>query len=382
MMQKESKEISIVKEAFKSYYDSIDPNEIIPKEVEKREFGFGDFEEKISARHFSFKSGEELIRYIKENTPAHINFSTAYYSNPSGRPMENKGLIKNDLVFDIDATDLKLECKIRHGNSWICQNCLERAKNEAIRLIEDFLIPDFGVSKDEIEVNFSGSRGYHVRVEREDMKQLGEEERREIVDYITGRGIISERIFDYIKGRGIRGPTPESKGWPGKVARSVISALDSKEKLESLGIDRKASSLLTKKRQLVEMGIRSGNWDMVDIKKKEAFWKNVVSAVAIMQSDNIDRNVTIESSHLIRLPNTLHGGSGLVAKKLRNYELSSFDPMKHAIAFRSGELEVFANTKEELLMNGISFGPYDNQKVSLPSYAAIYLLLKGFARIS
>ena len=52
---------------------------------------------------------------------------------------------------------------------------------------------------------------------------------------------------------------------------------------------------------LVEMGIRNGNWDMVYIKNKADFWKSVIEKQAVAQSDRIDKNVTNDTGHMIRL---------------------------------------------------------------------------------
>ena len=84
--------------------------------------------------------------------------------------------------------------------------------------------------------------------------------------------------------------------------------------------------------------------------------------------------------HLMRLPESIHGGTGLIAKKIPSLAaLKIFNPMIGAIAFKSGELKVRANSKYRLVMNGQEFGPYKSEIVTLPAYAAIYLYLKGAA---
>ena len=148
-----------------------------------------------------------------------------------------------------------------------------------------------------------------------------------------------------------------------------------------MGIDREMATKLYRKKSLIEMGIKNGNWDMVYIKNKADFWKGIIEKQAITQSDKIDKNVTNDTSHLIRLPNTIHGGSGLLAKKLdRPRALYQFDPMKDAIAFKKGDVRISAKTDYELIMNGQKYGPYGGE-INVPMYVGMYLNLKGYAKL-
>ena len=96
--------------------------------------------------------------------------------------MPRKNWLGADLVFDLDA----------EGHScgkFTCQECLDKVKADAMKLIDEFLLPDFGFSKGEISVNFSGSRGYHVHVRSGSVMKLDREARREIADYVSGTGL-------------------------------------------------------------------------------------------------------------------------------------------------------------------------------------------------
>jgi len=111
-----------------------------------------------------------------------------------------------------------------------------------------------------------------------------------------------------------------------KIARNFIKTLESGvDSLIALGIERRVAKNLYQKKALVEMGIKNGNWDMIYIKKKKEFWENILKKQVIKQSDIIDKNVTINTTHVIRLPNTIHGSTGLIAKKLSFSELEKFN---------------------------------------------------------
>ena len=371
---------SIASKYIRDYYSK---HPISVENIASREFGFGDFEKKIKVRHLSFASDKELNRYLVDNAPPFVSCSSALYERPAAQPMEAKGRKGAELVFDLDATDMRLACQKEHGASWVCENCLSAVKAETVKLIEDFLVPDFGFSADEISVNFSGNRGYHVHVNSEEVFQLEGNARKQISDYITGTGMRIESFFPTIGQRGMRleGPKPTDFGWGGKLAKGIIAALNKgTDALTALGISAIEARFLEKNKAAVILGITTGNWDKVRITKKAEFWANVVKGMTIKQSDSIDRNVTNDPSHMLRVPETLHGDTMLVAKRIGSVkELEKFEPMRDSIAFQGGTMLVHATKAPTLTMDGKVFGPYENKDVALPTYAALYLLMKRAA---
>jgi DNA primase small subunit len=179
------------------------------------------------------------------------------------------------------------------------------------------------------------------------------------------------------------GPKPTDAGWGGKLANAVIAALNKgADALVDLGMEKQYARMLYRNRASVILGITTGNWDKVRIPNKAVFWGNMLGGIAISQSSSIDRNVTGDTSHLIRLPGTIHGDTGLVAKKLGSAgALGAFDPMKEAIAFKTGAVRVSTQKVPAFSMGGAAFGPYDNEKPELPIYAATYLMLKRVAAL-
>ncbi len=358
--------------------------------VEQREFGFGDFENAIVKRHIGFRNSRVFNQYLAASAPASVSVSSAFYSLPEARPMEKKGWLGSELVFDLDASDLHLPCQQKHGRSWVCSTCLDSVKRETIKLVEDFLVPDFGISKGSISINFSGNRGYHVHVSDRRFYPLKAGERKQITDYVTGTGLslkslfptLGERETDEESGgkryKTLRGPKYRDPGWRGKLAAAVISALNSGyEALVKMGVDAPTAKRLIRNKANIIFGITTGNWDQIDIPHKERFWANALGSIAISQTSAIDRNVTSGIEHLIRLPGTLHPGTGLQAKPVQDVE--SFDPMKAAPFFRDGHVRVKTTKVPEFSMNGLPFGPFDGKTVELPTYAAVYLILKKTA---
>lgn len=378
------KESTFVKKLLSEFYGSTE--NVAPRNIERREFGFGDFERKISYRHYSFKNENDLKKYLAREAPAFVSYSSAEYERPEGRPMENKKWIGSDLLFDIDASDLGLPCKKEHASSWVCQKCFDGAKMETIKLIEEFLIPDFGFSEKDISVNFSGNRGYHIHVHDENTFKLDGDARKSIINYITGNNIELSAFFPTLGRKGVRldGPKPTDYGWGGKLANGAIRALNSgTSSLMELGIDKKSSEMLTRKSAEISLGISTGNWDKVNIPKKAEFWSNILKSIAIKQSDLIDKNVSTDKYHLIRLPGTIHGDTGLIAKKVKSTKaLDDFEPMNETIAFDDRNIKIKTGKVPKFMMSYKEFGPYDNQEIELPVYAAVYLILKRLASLA
>ena len=355
-----------------------------PEGIEKREWGFGSLNRKIESRHFKFASQQELNSYLVRNTPFFISYSTAYYEFPDMRPMEKKNWIGADLVFDLDSNHLEVGCSKKHEQRWVCDECLGAVREETIKLIEEFLIPDFGFSRAEIKVNFSGNRGYHVHIANRAVMELGAYARREIVDFVTGIGIDSEsigfrkeRIGDS-KMQKLVGPKPSDMGWFGKVARFVIK-LANENKLEELGLDQVDARKIYKNREQFVKGIERGNWDVVSIPHKQMVWSSAIDRLKIKLSDKIDQNVTADATKLIRLPDSLHGETGLVAKRVE--DINGFNPLKDAIAFGSEPLKIKVNKINRFKINEQEFGPFENESVELPEYAAMYLICKREASL-
>ncbi len=359
---------------------------IAPDHLEQREFGFGSFASRIAVRHTAFKSDRELRAYLVDTAPLHVDYSAAYYKDPEA-PMDKKGWLGSELRFDIDAGDIvKLPCRIEHGKEWACEKCLQAAKEEVVRLIENFLVPDFGFSARELEINFSGNRGYHVHVRKESVLSLDKRAREEISNYIFGNDPDYDAFFYTVRvdprHEKQMGPKPKEGGWRGKVATAFLNAASSKEDLTSLGIDKVTASWIFRNIAKVREQVAEGNWDFVRIPNRESVFENLLSRQVINQGNRIDKGVTNDPSHLMRLPNSIHGGTGLIAKKVPSLAaLEIFDPMKGAIAFKTGELKVKADSRYRLSMNGREFGPYKNEELELPAYAATYLYLKGLADI-
>jgi len=375
--------------------------------IEKREFGFASFDGWM-LRHRSFKTTNELTTFLQNSTPRDAYFSCAYYADPEAE-MEKKGWLGADLVFDIDADHIPTPCGKIHdewncGNcgfsgkgitpqmcpkcggekfdtsTWPCEVCLDSAKTETLKLI-DFLMYDFGFSEKEIQVFFSGHRGYHVHVESEAIRSLDSMARKEIVDYITGLGL-DIAYFGLTDGKVLHGPNIRESGWKGRIAKGVYDfILNAKEEdFKQVGLQANAELLVRNKNKLLKSLEGVGTWSTV---KGVAFgtWKRLVDHCINTISAKIDTVVTTDIHRLIRLTDTLHGKTGLKKVEFALSELSTFDPFKNAIAFKGGAAKVFVSHIPKFRLGDEVFGPYRSQEVELPTAAALLLVCKGRAKV-
>lgn len=364
---------------FKEYYSN---SRIYIKNITQREFGVSfDISKKIERRHMSFSSEAELREFLVEKTPFYISYSAAHYKNPSA-PMEKKGLIGADLVFDLDANDLNLKCAEEHGRENICENCFGAIKDETNKLV-DFLINDFGLQKDEIYINFSGNRGFHVHVESDKVMKLNASARREICDYLSGTGVEFESLFyeefdsSNKRIKILHGPKTSDSGWGGKIANALLSSLDDINKLVSLGIPRAEAKKLIEKKEVIKLGLTTGNWDMIYIKNKKKFWKDFVDKQKIQIRDVIDTNVTIDIARLIRLPDSIHGGSGLIAKMIGKANVDDFS-LKDAAIPSKEEVKIKVKAPYDFNLFGYNLRKGKIEELQVPLGEAVYFKTKNW----
>jgi DNA primase small subunit len=363
-----------IRKRFSRYYEK---NSVAaPPEIEKREFGAG-VDTKIDFRHLTFSDERTLNAYVRTNAPLFISYSAAYYEFPDARPMQRKNWFGADLVFDLDAHDFETPCE--HPPEWACEACLAIVKAEVQRLVDEFLVPDFGISENDLLVVFSGNQGYHIHVRSDVVRELNQQARKEIADYFTASHLSLRDIGFRREGVAQKGPTAKDYGWGGKLAGAIHEAVKNesdKEKLsKKLGATIKTAEKIINNREDVLRGMETGEWDRVKLPR--GAWEKILHNVALQKAGQIDKNVTLDVSRLMRLPGSLHGGTGLQACVVK--DLEKFSPFSDAVAFGEEPAKVRPRESLNLKLREQTFSLKEGEVIDLPEFAAMYALCRGVA---
>jgi DNA primase small subunit len=152
---------------------------------ERREFSF-TLENDIYVRFQSYKSDEDFKKEAMRGLPIKIDIGAIYNTLPkyhnSVMNNDSRGFqpVQKELVFDIDMTDyddVRTCCK----EAKICNKCW-KFMVIAYKILNSILTEDFGFEK--IMWIFSGRRGIHCWVSDERAKNLTNDGRSSIANYI------------------------------------------------------------------------------------------------------------------------------------------------------------------------------------------------------
>jgi len=354
----DEKDTSFLRRVYREYYFNHHDVVETPSKISSREFGYIPFGGGM-IRHLSFKGMGELAAELVKQAPSSVYCSNATYERPTLQ-MDEKGWLGAELIFDIDADSIPTSCKAKHtwwscpdcrkggmgtkptkcpnckGQSveqmhWSCRECLNATKEHVRRLV-DFLTDDFGVRRENIRLYFSGNRGYHAHVQDERFETADSPMRTDLANYIRGSGFNLKAMQD-----------------------KTLS-------LPSLGWGRRAGLFLSKSE--------------APMKKNQKTMEQIVDANAAL----IDESVTTDIHRVFRMPGTLHGNSGML--KMRVDSLQSFDPQAQPVVLGEEPVKVKVNYAPEFYLKGRKFGPYDSVSVSLPTYAAVFLVARGLGGVA
>jgi DNA primase catalytic subunit len=154
----------------------------------------------------------------------------------------------------------------------------------------------------------------------------------------------------------------------------------SKEDLLNIGLTRQAANSIFKhKASIIKQCFMENRWKAIHGTYEN--WIRLAERVKSLQIAQIDTVVTSDIHRLIRANGTLHGKTGMLKAEFPLRELDEFDPFVGAVAFKEGTAQVQVSVAPEFRMSGETFGPFKNEKVELPTAAAVLLVLKGRAEV-
>ena len=385
--------LEFLKNRFREYYGQNKP--ILPDRFGRREFAFILFGGKGMMRHIGFEKKSQFNNFLKDKIPIHLYYSSAYYQKPDAPTMQEKKWMGAELIFDLDSDHLPNADKLSYPEQ------LELVKEEFIKLVKDFLIEDFGFDNRYIDLYFSGGRGYHCHVTDPNVLSLDSGERREIVDYITGRDLKDSIILheqatgkkrygrrEYPSGKTLKMPKPEEPGWRGRISRGMIDIIyeiknsdNPYEKLREYGVKKSDAEKLLQDLSEERMNrIKEGMLDQTKMIRK-FFLNSALRKTAVsMSAGETDEPVTCDVKRLIRLPGSLHGKTGFKVVKISLDELKDFDPLNDAIAFSNNLVKIDVSQPFKIKMQNESFNLKKGEN-EIPTYLAVFLIGRRIANI-
>lgn len=382
-----------------------------PYDIKKREFGFGNIK-KIDARHLGFDSVQEMNQYLRNNTPLYFSGSISEYALPAAQPMEKKQWLGSDLIYEFDADDLQTDCKQVHDSwkcphcgtqgkghlmkctscgkgveleEWTCEICLNEAKEKTKQLMR-ILQDDFQLNG--LSINFSGSKGYHVHVRQKEIFSLPKHARIELMDYLSMHEMSWPSLGFIFDGKQFRCPLfVHAKGNTLRVLQEILRLIEvgtEEEWFRLTGMPMRTLKTFLENRSRLYNELQHGVLPAVPGKstKTEAFWNGILASIHEKLRLPIDRSTSGDIYKLLRVPDTVHGSTGFVAKSLSLENWEQFDPFADAIAFTSEkERKIFVHETPRIRVGQEVLEPMHEQEILAPAPIAAFLVGWGAAEI-
>ncbi|MFX0014140.1 MAG: DNA primase catalytic subunit PriS [Promethearchaeota archaeon] len=284
-----------------------------------REFGFATLGGKFF-RNISFENPQALIDFLVDRTPFHAYIGAVYNESPTREtPIHTLEWFGHELVFDIDLNEYDVvrqficECQ---GADQVCIRCWQLV-NLAVDIIDETLRLDFGMK--EIKWVFSGRRGVHGWVNDNLGFLLNQEQRMSIIDYLSV-------IHGEAETARIQDREKLKYDFRNRIEHTVFKYFLKnvrRKDLINLGLGSTSATNIMKQLEHQEGNmddnlLRNINLRIAKINKYDEILRRWVP--------RIDHKVTIDLRRLLRLPYSIHGKTGKVARILPPSDIFSFNP--------------------------------------------------------
>jgi DNA primase small subunit len=181
-------------------------------------------------------------------------------------------------------------------------------------------------------------------------------------------------------------------GWGRRVHERLVALAE-----DLRGMDREDAlselqsfERIGKKRAETVLGAFERNPDAVEAGNLEAGGPGVRTLVEALAREAVERDsapidepVTTDVNRLIRLPGSLHGGTGLAVRPVERDDIGAFDPLVDAVPERFAGQEVRVEVtdpgEEPVTVGGGSFTPTEGEH-SVREPVGVFLMARGRAR--
>ena len=395
---------------FEQHYRTFTP--WTPPRLRTREWMLLPFGGGKPRRHLGFTDSNSIKRYLVERTPHSVFYSTAYWKDPTIFKMKEKGWLGADLIFDLDGDHLPGVV----DTDFI--GMLEKIREQAWRLWNDFLEPEFGFDEKFLQLTFSGHRGFHLHYRDPNLAHLDSEARRELVSHIRGDGVDVTSLLP-------RSADTDASGWARRLRTGLsetLSRLDTVREGEGkevkMIIETYVDSLKRSARirglkrsrgkkaveDIAELiahptrraKLEGGNLNALGGRGSDSnYYRDAFidilqndSAVVLGSAGETDEVVTVDCHRVIRYPTSLHGKCGL---RVTEFPLSRldpdggnpFDPLSEAVALpQDGKMKIEISAEDiNTRIGQFHAEGAAGDVMEMPEAAAAFVVLKGWGSL-
>lgn len=386
---------SVLKQYIRDYYQNAKLD--LPPDSDKREFMIELYGRSTPIRYKEFKTEEDIRKWSVKQAPMNIYCSVSTFE----RPAERKGFLYADVPLEFDISDYiksgKFSCSVKHSEKIYCDKCYEFIAKEGVKLY-DILSKDFGLSDRDMQIKFSGRRGLHFLITAEDFRTMNKSERISFLEYIRGRNITLEGagFKATLSKRGWiwEGPTTRQTGWRGRSAQAVAQwlAYNDYPQMISGDVDEAISKRnafvinRAKRGQDIQKVGTTGEWHKLFT--PELDHHNMLSDISKILNRAIkaycvelDAKVTADIKRVLKIGNSVHGKSGLIAKTFKSKDISTFNPFKEALIAKGKDVEIklLEDMTSPVPLGGNNISGQKGEKIKVPIGLALHLMAIGLA---
>lgn len=345
----------------KLYCEHYEQHPLLIGRIERREIALQTWRDKgPSNRHQYYQSTEHLMGdLVRQETVCAIFASVAYYQDPQVKAPSKKGYIGSDLVFDID---LPIDGS---RYDWMYTAC--DATLDLVRV----LTKELGFSEDSLVIDFSGSKGFHITVSDESLRDMHKDDRRHLVQYILG-----EKVDKSLLG-------VEKGGWSSRydAYKSRLGQVCCDDKVTNEAILSKVFNLpqvhakklgdhLSKSSNRAAM--KGSRLELSDAAEKSL--RGLFLRAEKKKFSGVDKQVTVDKHRIFRIPGSIHPKTGFTSTRVLLSDLSEPDRVFEKIKVAGGLDEVVVTLTEAKVENSDKVQLWAPGTYKLPRWLALHLL--------
>lgn len=323
--------------------------------IARREISLG-----LNIRRQAFTSTSDLAKVLSARSNMEGAFaSTAYYLDPQVKAHTKKGHLGTDLVFDIDIKP------VGSRMDWMYEVC--RRTSDIIEILSQ----ELGFEKDSMVLDFSGSKGFHITIDKEEYIGLSKTHRSQLVNYLAGDKVVRK---DITFGKG---------GWNKRFAQYITNITKlmgpeskaNKELLLQLGLPKTTAKKLGDllKAPTKRETLSKGRLDLLDNKVIRSLRANFYDSQK-KKHDMLDKVVTTDMYRILRIPGTIHPKTGLVSTILNIEDINDPHTIFNKIKEAGGTDNVTIVLEEEAFEDFDQIRLWSAGTHEVPRWLALHLL--------